>query len=174
MPSSSNNAVFSCDLLPSDTILHIERFLAFPSRVMLRVALRCTHKMPESWNVLDFGEIEPHLAMRLCDDNISAILQHIIDAGARLEILKLTNCTHITGAGLFPLQSTAGTGIKKIDLSIVEDHRHPSTLPRLLLSCHPTLAVLLGIIGKEGCSLKHIKFPKKWRDGRLAEFHLSC
>ena len=77
-----------------------------------------------TWNVLDYGEIEPELAARLTDEDLIAPLHiidagndlQIIDAGNELKTLRLTGCVNITGAGLLPL--TGSTTIEVFDLSL--------------------------------------------------------
>ena len=136
-----------------------------------------------SWDTLDFGEIEKDVAWRLTDDDIKAVLR-CIDAGNKVKRLRLTNCVNITGSGLEPLRGSEV--IEQIDMSLVGDHVEPIPLetwhPPLCLAeltgfCRPSvspvcfqidpllsrelvLPVLDSIISREGCSLKHLQFPK--------------
>ena len=60
----------------------------------------------QSWDVLDFGDIESDcLAEKLSDDDLHSILMHI-DAVNKLKKLKLTGCVNITGDGLTPLRGS--------------------------------------------------------------------
>ncbi len=69
------------------------------------------------WATLDFGQIEKELAAKLSDEDVRDALLHI-NAGNKLKILLLTNCTNITGAGTRPLYGS--TTIEQLDLSLVE------------------------------------------------------
>ncbi|KAL9190437.1 hypothetical protein ACHAXT_007648 [Thalassiosira profunda] len=69
----------------------------------------------DSWEVLDYEQIEKDLASRLTDEDIAASLI-CIDAFNRLEKLKLAGCVGISGAGLHPLRDS--TALVQIDLSL--------------------------------------------------------
>jgi hypothetical protein len=86
----------------------------------------------------------------------------------------MTNCINITGAGLEPLRGSAI--IEQIDLSLVGEQQSPWLRPEPPISCDHVLPILDSIIEREGCSLKHLQFPKKWRKDQEepstdSEFH---
>jgi len=124
------------------------------------------------WETLDFGEVEKDLATKLSDDDISAVLQHI-DAVNKVKRLRLTNCTNITGGGIEPLSGSEV--IEQIDLSLTAVGEDPKLVPEPPISCELVLPVLDSIIAREGCTLKHLQFPYKWRQWRRRqadpEFH---
>eukprot|EP00580_Thalassiosira_gravida_P015411 CAMPEP_0201668130 /NCGR_PEP_ID=MMETSP0494-20130426/18124_1 /ASSEMBLY_ACC=CAM_ASM_000839 /TAXON_ID=420259 /ORGANISM="Thalassiosira gravida, Strain GMp14c1" /LENGTH=427 /DNA_ID=CAMNT_0048148377 /DNA_START=125 /DNA_END=1408 /DNA_ORIENTATION=- len=76
-----------------------------------------------NWSTLDFAELEPNLARRLTDDDLHAILT-CIDASKNLQVLKMTNCSNITGRGLIPLRGSRV--VKQIDLSLVGKYDNPA------------------------------------------------
>ncbi len=168
--------------LPSAVLTHVACYLDAPTRAFFAASLSDQNAAAASnerniaivdheWSTLDFGDIEKDLVIRLTDDDISSILM-CIDAGNKLKMLKLTNCLHITGAGLEPLRGS--TIIKQIDLSLVGKHQSPklSSLPPI--SCQFVLPILDSIIGREDCALKHLQFPKVWRkeerEGQFDQF----
>jgi hypothetical protein len=166
--------------LPIVILEHTAGFLAPPSRALFAVALFNNENNPPSenyssiagsdWDTLDFGDIEKDLAVRLSDDDISGILQHI-DAVNKVKKIKMTNCTNITGVGLEPLRGS--TIIEQIDLTLVGDGEDPTLLDPDPPSCEIVLPILDSIIAAEGCSLKHLHFPYMWRKDRSTDtdFH---
>ena len=168
--------------LPIGIFEHTAGFLAPISRALFAVALTNdeNNNSPgenyssiagSDWDTLDFGEIEKVLAVRLSDDDIRDILQHI-DAVNNVKRLKLTNCTNITGVGLEPLRGS--TMIEQIDLSLVGDGENPRLLdPNPPISLQAVLPILDSIIRAEGCVLKYLQFPFTWRRNRStdSEFH---
>ncbi len=117
------------------------------------------------WETLDLGDIEIYLAARLSDDDLSSVLQHI-DAVHKLKRLWVTNCINIRGAGLEPLRGS--TIIEQIDLSLtaIGDPARDILPYQPFISCDLVLPILDSIIAAEGCSLKHLQFPYKWRRDR--------
>ena len=166
--------------LPNGVLTHAASYLALPSRPLFAVALSDQNASTasnerntaivdhEEWSTLDFGDIEKDLVTRLTDGDISSILI-CIDAVNKLKTLKLTNCLHITGAGLEPLRGS--TMIKQIDLSLVGKNESPYLKPPPPISCEILLPILDSIIEREGCSLMHLQFPKVWRkEGSNVQF----
>eukprot|EP00984_Skeletonema_dohrnii_P007861 scaffold2901_cov91-Skeletonema_dohrnii-CCMP3373.AAC.5 len=121
--------------------------------------------------LLDFGDIEKELAIKLKDGDISAVLIGI-DAANRVKKLKLTNCINITGVGLEPLRGS--TIIEQIDLSLVGKYHSPQLSSRPPISCKFVVPILDSIIEREGCSLRHLQFPSVWSKGRFLEFEQFC
>eukprot|EP00984_Skeletonema_dohrnii_P020594 scaffold10077_cov83-Skeletonema_dohrnii-CCMP3373.AAC.2 len=162
--------------LPTGTLAYVSSYLPAPSRALFAVALN--HRDSSSaivgnhqWDVLDFGEIEKDLAAKISDDDMRGVLLYI-DAVNNLKRLRLTNCINITGVGLDPLRGS--TIIQQIDLSLVGDHESPMLDPEPPISCTDVLPILGSIIERgEDCSLKHLVFPKVWRNERNTEsdFH---
>ena len=133
-----------------------------------------------TWNVLDYGEIEPELAARLTDEDLDASLQvyEVIDAGNELKTLRLTGCVNITGAGLLPL--TGSTTIEVLDLSLTRKGDNPRlNAQRPKISLDLVLPILESIILRENegsiilrdneSHLKQLVLPKKWRSSGSAD-----
>eukprot|EP00984_Skeletonema_dohrnii_P025056 scaffold14195_cov155-Skeletonema_dohrnii-CCMP3373.AAC.3 len=161
--------------LPTGALAHVSSFLPAPSRALFAVALNSRDSssaiVGNQWDALDFGEIEKELAAKISDDDIRDALLSI-DAVNNLKKLRLTNCVHVTGAGLKPLRGS--TIIEQIDLSLVGDHKSPRLDPEPLISCTHVLPILDSIIERgEDCSLKHLMLPNEWRKERNTEsdFH---
>eukprot|EP00985_Skeletonema_marinoi_P012270 scaffold5893_cov106-Skeletonema_marinoi.AAC.1 len=167
--------------LPSGILAHAASFLAAPSRALFAVALdensavspneRSSAIVGNQWDILDFGEIEEDLAVKLSDAHIEKVLL-CIDAINNLRRLKMANCTIITGAGLEPLRGS--TIIEQIDLSILNDPQNYYLLrPRPAISSDRVLPVLDSIIEREGCAQMHLQFPFVWREraSTASEFH---
>ncbi|KAL7437012.1 hypothetical protein ACHAXM_005617 [Skeletonema potamos] len=160
------------DALSAGPLKHVASFLTALSRVLFDVALYGIDTKPSAsnssgvadsrWDILDFGEIERSLAWSLRDRHIKAILLRI-DAVDKVKRLKLTNCLKITGAGLEPLRGSRI--IEQIDLSIVPNHsRGWDVYPPPQIMYHHVVPILESIIESEGCALKHLQFPKVWRN----------
>ncbi|KAL7534264.1 hypothetical protein ACHAXR_007306, partial [Thalassiosira sp. AJA248-18] len=119
--------------------------------------------MDDQWEKLDFGLFE-HMAQctgRLTDDDLGALLM-CIDARNTLKSLELTLCDHITGSGLEPLRGT--TALERIDLSLGYNDNNDASSSSI--SASVVIPILESIVEKEGNSLRHIQFPKKWRTER--------
>jgi hypothetical protein len=159
---------------------HTASFLAPPSRAIFAVALTNDNHKPnensssiaaaDDWDTLDFGEIEKELAARLSDYDISDVLQHV-NAVNTVKRLRLTNCTQISGICLEPLRGSKV--VEQIDLSLVGDGESPRLDPEPPISYYAVMPILDSITRAEGCSLKHLQFPYKWRRNRSthSEFH---
>ncbi len=166
--------------LPIGILEHAVSFLSAPSRALLALTFTTNENNPPSenyssiagsdWETLDFGEVEKDLATKLSDDDISSILQHI-DAVNKVKRLRLTNCTKITGGGLEPLRGSKI--IEQIDLSLTAVGEDVKLDPDPFISCELVLPILDSIVAAEGCALKHLQFPYKWRKNSVAdsEFH---
>ena len=166
--------------LPSGVLSHAASFLAAPSRALFAVALdensvvlpdeRSSAIVGNNWDILDFGEIEKDVAVRLSDADIESVLQ-CLDAVNNVKRLKLTNCAAITGAGLAPLRGSLI--IEQIDLSLFGEHTSPDLYLEPPISCDNVLPILDSIIGREGCALKYLQFPFVWRKEPSADsdFH---
>ena len=170
--STCKSALLSLSDLPSGILAHTASFLAAPSspsRALFAVALdensavtineKSSAIVGNECDILDFGEIEKDLAVRLSDADIEKVLL-CVDAVNNVRRLKLTNCVAITGTCLEPLRGSVV--IEQIDLSIVDDNRK-SISP---LSWDHVLPVLDSIIERDGCALMHLRFPSMWRNER--------
>eukprot|EP00985_Skeletonema_marinoi_P002841 scaffold1170_cov125-Skeletonema_marinoi.AAC.15 len=177
--------------IPTEALQHAASFIASPSQTLFGLSIAAVNDeklnrssfavVGDEWDILDFGEIEKDLAMRLSDDDIKAVLL-CIDAANRVKKLSLANCINITGSCLEPLRGSET--IEQIDLSLVGDHEEP-TLTEIWhppikmeywcsredvvvpfdppISCELVLPILDSIIEREGNVLKHLQFPKSWR-----------
>eukprot|EP00984_Skeletonema_dohrnii_P018363 scaffold8557_cov100-Skeletonema_dohrnii-CCMP3373.AAC.3 len=166
--------------LPSGILAHTASFLAEPSKALFAVALdgnsaaspneRSSAIVGNQSSILDFGEIEKKLAMKLKDDDIEKVLL-CIDAVNEVKRLMLTNCVNITGVGLEPLRGSSI--IEQIDLSLVGEHQRPNISPEPQILFDLVLPILDSIIEREGCSLMHLQFPSVWREepSTASEFH---
>ena len=76
--------------------------------------------------------------------------------------LRLTHCVGIKGSGLEPLRGS--TTLEQIDLSLVPRDVSPNIKPEPMISKVEVIPILHSIIDADGCSLKHLQFPKKWKD----------
>ena len=52
----------------------------------------------QSWECIDFGEVETSLAIKLDDNDIAGVLA-CIDGVSNLKVLKITNCYNVKGRG---------------------------------------------------------------------------
>jgi len=114
----------------------------------------------ESWESVDFKDIQDIYGRSLTDDDIRWVLQ-AIDGVTKIKSLKLTNCIGITGSGLQPLMGS--TVLERIDLSLVGDHEDPTLNPEPPISAELVVSILNSIINSENNSLDHVQLPKKWR-----------
>ena len=175
--------------LPIGFIADVSTYLTKPSRAILAVAFtssslwkKLMHRLSpiskgivsaSQWDILDFEDVEKDLANKLTDNDIYAILK-CINAHDVLKRLKLCGCINITGIGLNPLRGSAV--LEQVDLSLVGKHEKPKINPEPMISGEAVVPILESIISTDGCSLKYIKFPWKWRVGRedyelLAQFN---
>ena len=97
--------------LPIGALSHVSSYLRTSlSRSLFAVALDYYRDIDsssaiigEQRDVLDFGDIDKELAVKLTDDDVKNILLSI-DAVNNLKALRLTNLLNITGIGLEPLR----------------------------------------------------------------------
>ena len=170
--------------LPHGIFEDVVKYLAKPSIACLAVAMTARssdmkklvtspvckailYSTNQSWEVLDFGDIEDDgLAEKLSDNDVHSILMHI-NAVNKLKKLKLTGCVNITGEGLAPLNGSVV--LKDIDLSLVGQHESPDkyfTDPKI--SEEAVLPILNSIVGENG-SLEFIRLPEVWRERRALQ-----
>ena len=177
MESASPQQQRSLSELPIGTLSHVSSYLSSLPRALLAVALDYYRDIDSSsaivgdqQDVLDFGDMEKDLAVKLTDDDVRNILLSI-DSINNLKALRLTNLLNITGIGLEPLRGS--TVIEKIDLSLVRDHVSCdlSPIPPISTDVLPILDSIIDMGGE--CSLKLLIFPKDWRRERNteSEFH---
>jgi hypothetical protein len=178
--------------VPVEALQHVASFLAAPSQVMFGLHVAAAEDKllnkrsfaiaeEQSWDILDFGEIEKEVASRLSDDDIKAVLW-CIDAGNKVKRLRLTNCVNFTGSGLEPLNGSEV--IEQIDMSLVGDQEEPIPLetwhppfheirwnsfykdPVVCIPIDPRLSreLVLPVLDSmiSSGSLKHLQFPKAW------------
>ena len=115
----------------------------------------------QQWDMLDFEDVDEELANKLTDDDIYSILKSI-NAQDMLKRLKLCGCVNITGIGLHPLQGSVV--LEQIDISLIRKYEKPSyNKPQSKISEDVVVPILDSIISADGCSIKYIQFPMKWR-----------
>jgi len=167
--------------LPIGFIVDVSAYLSKPSRALLAVAFSAPssswknnnlmHRLSPistaivpatQWDILDFEDVEKELANKLTDDDISAVLK-CINAHDMLKRLKLCGCINITGIGLNPLQGS--TVLEQIDVSLAPKYGRQEISPEAKISQEITATILDSIISTNGCSLKYIQFPERWRRG---------
>jgi len=162
--------------LPVGILVNVSTYLSKPSRAMLAVAFSPSSSSSSSsslssnskaivsstrWDALDFQDIEENLANKLTDDDMHAVLQ-CISAHDVLKKLKLTGCINIEGRGLNSLRDSSV--LEQIDISLA-----PMYGSQELSSVEPKISqtiiisILDSIITTNGCVLKYILFPEKWR-----------
>ena len=187
---TSARTVVCINDLSAEILKEVATYLAPPSRILFAVAItppaspyetimaRSRPKKQKSpsiagadWATLDFGQIERKLASKLSDEDVRDALLHI-NAANKLKILMLTNCTNITGIGLRPLIGC--TTIEQLDLSMAEKFQSPELFPKPRISCEIVLPILDSIISNEVlCKLKHLQFPKVWRDSAREDLYTT-
>jgi len=187
-PSSKRAKISSDSLphignLPDSVLLNTVSYLQETSRVLLAVALTASSaskpsdsavlimkegKVEKNFNGyrVDFVDTDKVLAAKLSDEDVGGVLK-CVSAVRTIKKLKLTHCVGIKGSCLEPLR--ASTTLVQLDLSLVEDKKSPNINPEPAISTAEVIPILHSIIDAEGCSLKHIQFPKKWR-GELKLF----
>jgi len=167
--------------IPDTILADVGSYLPKPSRALFAVAVTAPsslwrgsnwdqHLLPPSraakvilssqsdWDVLDFGEIENNLALKLGDRDVKDVLV-CIDAANNLKCLKLAGCVNITGQGLEPLRGSVV--LEQADLSLVKMHESPTINPDPLLSEDTVLPILSSIVDTHGNNVKHLYLPKK-------------
>lgn len=165
--------------LPTGFIVDVSAYLTKPSRALLAVALSAPsaswkdddliHRQSpistaiissEQWDILDFEDVNKEIANKMTDDDIYAVLT-CINARDVLKRLKLCGCINVEGHGLNPLRGSVV--LEQIDLCIVKKHEVPKSEPEPKISQYVVVPILDSIISVNGCSLKYIQIPVKWR-----------
>ncbi|EJK49347.1 hypothetical protein THAOC_31783 [Thalassiosira oceanica] len=100
--------------------------------------------------------------LSLSDDDLKAVLI-CIDAATSVESLYLSWCHLLTGRGLEPLSGS--TALRRIDISI-GGRKSSEVDVHCTLELGAVLPVLESIVAKSSNKLRHIQFPKKWRDSK--------
>jgi len=169
-----NDASTYIDTIPNEVLLLVAKHLTAPARALF--AIGCFRQTPRrteiiasqtAWDTLDFGQLDKDLARRLTDYDLSSILM-CVDATNTVKTLKLTGCFNILGWGLYPLVGSSAV-IEAIDLSMVKAHGKPSkSCTTTRFSERSVVPILTRIIEEKSSSLKHVQFPKHWRDGKSA------
>ena len=166
------------DNLPDSVLLHIAGYLQETSRVLLAVALTTSSAKPsEASNIIisasgdirnknfgttvDFGDTDKKLAAKLTDEDIGGVLKCVGEVHIILRV-KLTHCVGVKGDGLEPLRSS--TSLIQLDLSLVGLKESPELSPVPMISEALVIPILNSIIDADGCSLRQVQFPKKWRE----------
>jgi len=114
----------------------------------------------EQWDTLNFGYCNSVWVHTLTDDVLYAILT-CISAHDVLKKINLTDCINIEGHGLNPLRGSVV--LEQMDLRIMRKHVVKLYSPPLICK-EIVVPILDSIISADGCSLKYVVFPAKWRD----------
>ena len=112
------------------------------------------------WGTLDFEDVEKELANKLTDDDIYAVLT-CINAHDVLKRLKLCGCINFTGIGLNPLRGSMV--LEQIDISLAPKYGRQEISQEAKISQTIIATILDSIISSDGCVLKYIQFPERWR-----------
>ena len=173
--------------LPDGILAHAASFLASPQKALFGLSMTASSESwtnnnfsivrehqqstaailkSEEWDVLDFEDIEKSLAVKLTDDDISALLM-FISAKQKLRKLKLSGCINVTGRAIEVLRGSSI--IEYIDLSLVKEYESPKLDPEPMISEELVLPILDSIVSVNGSSLKMIVFPKNWRTAKTTE-----
>ncbi|EJK46020.1 hypothetical protein THAOC_35336 [Thalassiosira oceanica] len=126
----------------------------------------------EEWKEFDFGRFQRQndfysgvwnkIELSLSDDDLTAVLI-CIGAATNVESVYLSACHRLTGRGLIPLSGS--TALRRIDISLVSRYHCFGTDVECSLELGEILPVLESIL-LIGNGLRHIQFPKKWRDAK--------
>lgn len=108
-----------------------------------------------------FEDVEKELAAKLSDDDVGGVLV-LASSLHPIESLYLSRCVGITGKGLEPLRGSKA--LEQLDLSLVGPNESPNLSPEPAISKKDVIPILDSILDADGCSLKHVQFPKKWRE----------
>ena len=178
--TDTNEASTCIDNVPDEVLLLVAEYLTAPARALF--AIGCFRQQTAAaapprrgrteiivsqttWDTLDFGQLDKDLARMLTDHDLSSVLL-CIDATNTVKTLKLTGCINIIGWGLHPLLAGSAV-IEAIDLSMLRDREKPRF--RMSIISEPCVVPILArIIEKKSSSLKHVQFPKHWREGKSA------
>jgi hypothetical protein len=169
--------------LPDAVLIHISSFVENASKVLLAVALtassdairksnydikpcngaRAILNQRISWfnEAIDFTKTDKELAARLSDEDVGGVLACVGDI-FEIANVKLTHCINVTGRCLEPLRGSKT--LQKLDLSLVNRDRLPIIHPESKIAKADVIPILDSIIDVDGFSLKHIQFPKRWRE----------
>ena len=135
----------------------------------------------EEWQEVDFAHFKKQYDFRsgrwtdielsLSDDDLKAVLI-CIGAATNVESLLLSDCNRLTGRGLAPLSGS--TALRRVDIGLVNKYHCGSTGTDVECSLElgEVLPVLESIVASNDNKLRHIQFPKKWRDAK--HDGLSC
>ena len=164
--------------LPVGFVVSVAEYLPKPSRAILAATLSAPSSSwrndlmhrPSSlsaailsasqWDILDFEDLDKELANKLTDEDINAVLKYM-NARDVLKKLKLCGCINIEGHGLSPIRNSII--LEQIDISLVGKHDDLYFGIQSKISQAAVVPILDSIISSDGCSLKYIQFPWKWR-----------
>ena len=162
--------------LPDGFLVNVSEYLSKPSKAILAVALSAPSSswnvnsipsmlskaivLASQWDTLDFEDVNKELANKVTDDDISAVLTSI-GAHDVLKKLKLCGCININGHGSNPLRGSSI--LEQVDISLARKNEAPQIdIPRI--SHEIVLPILDSAISSDGCTLKYIQLPWKWRE----------
>jgi len=157
--SVNKNGLF--DQLPDLVKKSVVSYLPKVSRAVLAASLRgrLSFLFNDTWDTIDFNDMEKNAASRFTDEDIHSILT-VTDSVNCLMRINLANLTQITGSGLCVLNGSSV--LEHIDLSLVPENHRASDIEENRLKEDVICSLLDSIMSIEGSSLAYINLPKTW------------
>ena len=124
-------------------------------------AITSAFSLKEACKILDLADVDKHLAKKLSDGDLGALLA-CIDAKNHVKRLKLTGCWSVVGHGLEPLRGS--TVLEQLDLSMVREHEKPTVGPELSVCEQAVLPILRSVVDTPGNALRQLQLPENWTD----------
>ncbi len=153
----SNLSIYSSSMTFQEISAQLEQ--KYIQKILWKI--EALHDFDPEWPItLDFDDIGKEHATKLSDDGMEAVLLSI-DCMNTVGKLILTYCINITGVGLAPIQNSKI--IQQIDMSMAGNNQSPLIYSEPSLSTDAVIPILYGMINQDGCALKHVEFPMKWR-----------
>jgi hypothetical protein len=112
---------------------------------------------------IDFIDTDKKLAAHLTDEDVGGVLA-CVGAVHKIKTVKLTHCVDISGYGLRPLRGSKT--LQQLDLDLIDKKNSFIMDSSSKLSESDAIPILDSIVDADGSMIKHIQFPKKWREER--------
>ena len=145
------------DLVKKSVVSYLPKL----SRAVLASSLRgrLSFLFNDTWDTIDFNDMEKNAASRFTDEDIHSILT-VTDSVNCLKRINLANLTQITGSGLCVLNGSSV--LEHIDLSLVPENHRASDIEENRLKEDVICSLLDSIVSSDGSSLSYINLPKTW------------